>query len=287
MVLIRKCLIGSIIFHLVALGWVGLCRSRPVFDQSNDSYLKIYIGPETKPQASSGPERQTTAQCLSKPNSVAITDAPSPKLTRYKPAESSQRTADIAKKATKVAKRTVVSIPVNSQPASGSQALGLTAAATKKGSVDVCSGPSLKPQPPKSPSEVASEVVAAENFTKEIKPQLGKGVASARLSGAAGDGPVETDLTDVDVHSVKINCPKPSYPLKARKFNWEGIVILEGEVKTNGRMGKVKVVKSSGYDILDQEARLTVKGWRYRPALKDGKPIRCQRRIPIIFNLED
>lgn len=44
------------------------------------------------------------------------------------------------------------------------------------------------------------------------------------------------------------------YPSLARKMSWEGNVSVEVVVTAEGRAGRVTVVKSSGYDILDRAA---------------------------------
>ena len=42
------------------------------------------------------------------------------------------------------------------------------------------------------------------------------------------------------------------YPLQARRMGYEGTVIISFEVLEDGRVGDIKVLKSSGYDVLDK-----------------------------------
>jgi protein TonB len=79
----------------------------------------------------------------------------------------------------------------------------------------------------------------------------------------------------------------PTYPREAREKGWEGVVKLEAVIGKDGRVGKITVVQSSGYRLLDDEAIKAVKKRRYQPAAQDGKPIESIRQIPIRFKLED
>lgn len=74
--------------------------------------------------------------------------------------------------------------------------------------------------------------------------------------------------------------PSPSYPDIARQKGWEGKVLLEVQSDKNGHMSIVKVKKSSGYKILDEEAIKTVRSWRVSANLKKGI-------IPIHYRLRD
>lgn len=90
-----------------------------------------------------------------------------------------------------------------------------------------------------------------------------------------------------DCLPVKIYAPSPGYPLKARESDWEGVTVLKVLIKTNGKVGEVIILESSGYQILDQAAVKTIKKWRYRPALKNGTAVPRQIRVRIKFQLEE
>jgi protein TonB len=80
--------------------------------------------------------------------------------------------------------------------------------------------------------------------------------------------------------------PKPEYPMIAKRRGWQGTVLLEVEVKENGRPGSVKVRESSGREILDQSALRTVRLWLFNPATRDGKPVSSLMTLSIVFKLE-
>lgn len=81
--------------------------------------------------------------------------------------------------------------------------------------------------------------------------------------------------------------PKPAYPPAARRDGQEGKVLLLVEVVSNGRVGKVKIEKSSGYKLLDDAAVEAVRKWRFTPARKGKTPVTAWARVPIEFSLTD
>lgn len=80
--------------------------------------------------------------------------------------------------------------------------------------------------------------------------------------------------------------PKPVYPQLARLRGEEGTVVLEVYVLATGRVGEVRLRRSSGYDALDASARETVRKWRFVPAKQGEKPVEAWVSIPIRFRLE-
>jgi TonB family protein len=81
--------------------------------------------------------------------------------------------------------------------------------------------------------------------------------------------------------------PPPGYPEMARHRGYEGVVLVEAEILTDGRVGQAAVRKSSGYAILDQAAVRAVKGWKFEPARKSGIPQKTMAELPIRFVLND
>lgn len=82
----------------------------------------------------------------------------------------------------------------------------------------------------------------------------------------------------------KENSP-PVYPEIARVRGYEGIVLVSAEILPNGRVGDVKIRKSSGYAILDRSAIQAVKPWKFEPAKKSGNPFTAWVELPIKFIL--
>ncbi|MBT3879550.1 MAG: energy transducer TonB [Candidatus Scalindua sp.] len=83
-----------------------------------------------------------------------------------------------------------------------------------------------------------------------------------------------------------INNPPPEYPRIARKREYTGKVTLKVEVKIDGNCGRVELVRSSGYSMLDNAATEAVKEWQFTPARKWGKAVSSFTEITVNFQLE-
>ena len=81
------------------------------------------------------------------------------------------------------------------------------------------------------------------------------------------------------------NNPHPNYPLLARKKGWEGKVIIQAIVDKKGNVKFIKVLESSGYEVLDDVSLKTLKIWKFRPAILGGKSVDDTVNIPVRFVL--
>jgi protein TonB len=77
---------------------------------------------------------------------------------------------------------------------------------------------------------------------------------------------------------------EPEYSEEARKAKWQGSVVLSVIVDELGRPRNVRVVRSLGLG-LDQKAIEAVSQWRFKPGLKDGKPVPVMATIEVNFRL--
>jgi TonB family protein len=77
--------------------------------------------------------------------------------------------------------------------------------------------------------------------------------------------------------------PLPTYTQEAREAKVEGIVLLQGIVRKNGRITDLKVLQGIGYG-LDQSAINTITTeWRFEPGTKDGQPVDVQVNMEVSF----
>ena len=80
---------------------------------------------------------------------------------------------------------------------------------------------------------------------------------------------------------------KPPYPPLARRRGYHGRLLIKLLVSPLGKVDRVVLVKSSGYSILDRVAVKTLKKWRFRPAMKNGRPISFWVEVPVVFDLRE
>jgi len=76
---------------------------------------------------------------------------------------------------------------------------------------------------------------------------------------------------------------QPVYPPEAKKAKVSGTVKLDATIGSDGIVKELKVI--SGPELLQQAALDTVKNWRYRPYLVEGKPTEIRTTINVIFTL--
>jgi TonB family protein len=105
--------------------------------------------------------------------------------------------------------------------------------------------------------------------------------------GASETAENKSNLGNVIAYPLyKENAP-PVYPEIARVRGYEGIVLVFAEILPTGRVGEIKIRKSSGYAILDQSAIQAVKPWKFEPAKKSGNPFTAWVELPIKFILHN
>jgi len=98
----------------------------------------------------------------------------------------------------------------------------------------------------------------SETF-KAVEEQLG--------ATSAGPKTAPMELTGEVANRKILSKVKPSYPEKARKEGWEGVVVLKFWVTPEGAVKNLQLVRSSGYPELDNSAKSALSQWRF--AAKD------------------
>ena len=109
-------------------------------------------------------------------------------------------------------------------------------------------------------------------------------ITDYRTNQNAGD---TSNLNTVIAYPLYRENEPPSYPEIARVRGYEGIVLVFAEILPDGRVGNMKIRKSSGYAILDQSAIEAVKPWKFEPAKKSGNPFTVWVELPIKFILHN
>jgi len=75
----------------------------------------------------------------------------------------------------------------------------------------------------------------------------------------------------------------PVYPDMAREASVDGTVLVQALVGKDGKVKDTKVVKS--IPMLDAAAVAAVKGWVFKPALSNNKPVAVWVAVPVRFTL--
>lgn len=75
------------------------------------------------------------------------------------------------------------------------------------------------------------------------------------------------------------------YPDKARDAKQQGRVFVEFVVSEDGDVRDVRVMRSSGHDLLDREAARLVEQTEFQPGRIDGRGVAVRMVLPINFRL--
>lgn len=145
-------------------------------------------------------------------------------------------------------------------------------------------------QPPVPQAKPAPPLMTAAHSLPSPSPSMGEGgvgvtgdVASNAPAANGGEGPARG--LSRDAMSLPGN-PAPVYPLIARRQGIEGQVILRLLVTPGGDPAEVTVRQSSGHAALDRSALEAVRRWRFRPALRGGRPVDAVIDLPVTFRLD-
>ena len=110
----------------------------------------------------------------------------------------------------------------------------------------------------------------------------GGGVGSGH--GGPGVGPGIFHVGDGVSAPRPIFTPEPEFSEEARKAKYQGVVVLNIIVGTDGRVHNPRVVRSLGMG-LDEKAMEGVKVWKFDPSKKDGRAVAVEMNIEVAFNL--
>ncbi|MFW5769195.1 MAG: energy transducer TonB [Spirochaetota bacterium] len=67
----------------------------------------------------------------------------------------------------------------------------------------------------------------------------------------------------------------PDYPELARRWGWEGIVVVRIQIGPEGNVREAELLRSSGYDLLDRAALKTVaESWTFNPPGREVETVK-------------
>ena len=128
---------------------------------------------------------------------------------------------------------------------------------------------SLTPQPELAPATQPVSVMGIE----PVAPPVPVRAAPSQL---------ELPSSDADY----LQNPPPVYPAMSKRLNEQGQVIHSVMIGVDGLPINARLVKSSGFDRLDQAAYKAVMGWRYTPGKRNGVVTAMAYNAPINWVLE-
>ena len=76
------------------------------------------------------------------------------------------------------------------------------------------------------------------------------------------------------------------YPALPRKYGIEGRVMVGFCIDVDGTVSDVKVVSGVDRDLDKEAVRVIASSPKWKPAIRDGKPVRTHVVFPVIFRLK-
>ncbi len=116
-------------------------------------------------------------------------------------------------------------------------------------------------------------------------PGIGRGPGRYGVGDGAEDGGVYRGGPGAVTTQVQLVYKvEPEYSDQARIARLQGLVTLRVEIDETGRPVAVEVRQSLGLG-LDEKAIEAVRRWRFKPATRDGKPVRAPVLVDVSFRL--
>jgi protein TonB len=156
--------------------------------------------------------------------------------------------------------------------------------------------PRLPDEPPKfvAPVEIPEEIRPDEGIDLGVEGGVPGGVEGGVPGGVLGGivgGIIDAPPPPQKVVRVggMLHAPKlikrvnPEYPFLAAQARVGGLVILEAQVGTDGRVESVTVLR--GHPLLDEAAASAVREWRYKPLLLNGQPTAFILSVTVNFHV--
>jgi protein TonB len=104
--------------------------------------------------------------------------------------------------------------------------------------------------------------------------------------GGTGDAAGTQQLPMIEKVALERMKP-PVYPPRCLRMGIEGLVKVRVLVGEDGVPQEITLARSSGESSLDEAAMEAVKDWVFKPAQRNGMPVRAWTIVPIEFKLID
>jgi len=115
---------------------------------------------------------------------------------------------------------------------------------------------------------VPKAAVSAEEIAGPTQPVQVKGGGAIQIEGC--------------IRGKVVRKVRPRYPRRARREGWQGTVVVQIVLNSNGTIKSLNLIKSSGYPVLDNAALNAVRGWVFSSNVPDG----CSGKITFRFILQ-
>lgn len=144
---------------------------------------------------------------------------------------------------------------------------------------------------PNTPPPIDNKVVQIEKAAPgETADSVLPGNTSFIDSGIVGGDRLRRTIDDVSLPPVNAKTGTYwkmdiQYPEMMRKLEVEGLVVVGAALDEQGLVFDTRIMKSSGYEELDNAAVEAVRKARFTPAMQGEKPLAVKIAVPVNFKL--
>ncbi len=141
---------------------------------------------------------------------------------------------------------------------------------------------SLETEPSVHKERSRSDSIAAHPRASDDSAEVGCRPPSEPPEDRADAGAAEESVAAAPVHT-----PEPPYPPLARRRGWSGRGVIEFKIAVDGACCDVRIVESTGHQILDDAMVDAVSRWRFQPERVGDQAVVAVVRRPFRFRLGD
>jgi TonB family protein len=135
--------------------------------------------------------------------------------------------------------------------------------------------------PESSPVNASATAPPTELPAQSDKPVQSPGTPEAEESQPKS--PQRIRVPEEVSRKLLISTVFPKYPALARQARIQGTVVLDANISKDGTVETLQVI--SGHPLLVQAALDSVKQWRYKSYMLNGKPVAVNTQIIVVFTL--
>jgi periplasmic protein TonB len=142
-------------------------------------------------------------------------------------------------------------------------------------------------EPP--PPVIPPQPVATPEPTGQAGGETG-GEIGGKLGGRGGgiawpdDGRIHIERNQ-RLGLAVISQDYPAYPDSAKKAQLEDQVIVRYVIGKDGRVSDVQIISHANNPVFDESVLDAIRKWRFRPMVKEGKPVEVAHELAINFEL--
>ncbi len=145
-----------------------------------------------------------------------------------------------------------------------------------------------KPKEPKPKKELPLPKIQLqqEPSKPQLKMQSFELPKLSVLNQFKGDLLVGANVGNMSMEVIPLVRSAPIYPKRALRMRQEGSVTLTFMINPDGTVRNVKVMSSKPKRIFDAAAIRSIKRWKFKPKLVNGKAVSQQGQQTIVFSLK-